>query len=158
MAASVRFDFNFYGEDQVTRTLLRYQERVLDARPAFDEIINQLQRAETQQFASEGDYGSAGWAPLSPAYAAAKARHYPGKPILERSGRLVASLTQPVGGDAVRVSEPALMIFGTSVPYAKYHQKGTTKMPRRRPVELPESVRADLVKTLQRFIQTGRAV
>jgi phage gpG-like protein len=45
--------------------------------------------------------------------------------------------------------------MGTNVPYARYHQTGTHRMPRRQPVSLNEQMRRDMVKTLQRFCQTG---
>ncbi len=37
------------------------------------------------QFATEGAHGGDRWQPLSPAYAAQKARSHPGKPILVRA-------------------------------------------------------------------------
>ena len=154
---AVRFIFDFAGEAQVDRTLEGLTERALDARPAWAVIMRRLARAEGTQFRTEGAYASGGWAPLSPAYAARKARAYPGKPILERTGRLVRSLTSPTAPDAIRRSEPHLMEFGTSVPYGRYHQTGTRFMPRRRPVELPETERVEVVKVLQRFIVTGTA-
>jgi anti-sigma factor ChrR (cupin superfamily) len=36
-----------------------------------------------------------------------------------------------------------------------FHQEGTDRMPRRRPVELPEVLRRAWIKTLQRWLLTG---
>lgn len=149
-----RFTFSVEGETQIDRTLTRFADNIGDARPVWDKLAGRFARLERRQFAGEGTY-SGGWAPLSPAYAAWKARHYPGKPILERTGRLVRSLTQrPFGVEDIH---PSYMRLGTDVPYAKYHQRGVpaNNLPRRRPVELPESERREFVKVLQRFIVTG---
>lgn len=147
------FTLSFYGEEQVSRTLLRYQQGALDMRPAWERLARRFQRNERQQFASEGAYASGGWAPLSPAYAAWKARHYPGKPILERTGALKASLTERPFG--IEVLETGFMVVGSHVDYGAYHQRGGGRLPRRRPVELPEAERREWVRIIQERIVRG---
>ena len=148
-----RISFEFYGDVQLDRTLERFELGVRDASPAFEKIGDSLARAERQQFRSQGAYGSGGWAPLSPRYAAWKARHYPGRPILQRSGDLMESLTvRPFGVDIV---ESQFAVFGSGVDYGLYHQQGTDSMPRRRPVELPETLRRRWVQIMQRWIVHG---
>ncbi|WP_029136171.1 phage virion morphogenesis protein [Nakamurella lactea] len=143
------------GDQQLHRQLLRWTDRLTDASPAFDRMASTVATIEQQQFSSQGGYGSGGWSPLSPRYRAWKMRHYPGKPILERTGALKRSLTdRPFGIEQINETE---MTIGTEVPYARYHQRGTDRMPRRRPLELPASGRTQLVKILQRFIQEGDA-
>lgn len=150
-----RFVFDFYGDQQVDRTLVALSNHAQDARPAWNAMADRFAVAERRQFSSEGGYGSGGWAPLSPAYAARKARAYPGKPILERTGKLVGSLTRrPFDVEDIH---PSYMRLGTSVAYARYHQRGTEKMPARPPVALPETERREWVRILQRFIVTGTA-
>lgn len=85
-----------------------------------------------KQFDAEGSGPQAGsWAPLSVSYAKWKAAHFPGKPILERSGKLRAALTGP-GANARREVSGNELSFGTSgLPYASFHQTGTGKMPAR---------------------------
>lgn len=148
-----RFVFDFAGDYQVDRTLTSMANRAQDSRPAWQALATRFQVAETKQFATEGDYGSTRWAPLSPRYKRWKDEHYPGKPILERTGKLLASLTQRPFG--VEDLAPSYMRIGTDVFYAKFHQRGTIRMPRRAPVELPESERKEWVRILQRWIQTG---
>jgi phage gpG-like protein len=149
----VRMSFDFYGDVQLDRTLERFAESVADATPAWEKMADRFVRVERRQFASEGAYGSGGWAPLSPRYAAWKAAHYPGKPILRRTDDLWRSLTT---GPAIRVITPSMMIVGSDVAYGRYHQRGGPKLPRRRPVEFPEAERREWVKILQRFIVTGK--
>lgn len=149
MAVTLRF--SVYGEDQINRTLARF-EAADDATPVWEALADDFLKIERRQFASEGAYGSGGWAPLSPRYAKWKAEHYPGRPILERTGDLVASLTE---GPQVRIITPGFMVLGSAVDYGEYHQTGTPRMPRRRPIEFTESTRREWVKTMQRYIVTG---
>lgn len=82
-------------------------------------------------FKTEGGWVG-GWKPLSPAYAAWKVRHYGQKPILQRTGTLVRSLTWQngaVGPGGIAEMSETRAAFGTRVPYAIYHQLGAA--PRR---------------------------
>lgn len=151
---ATRLRFEFFGDEQVNRTILRTIDAAEDARPAWEVLAGSFQTAQRRQFRSEGTYGSGGWAPLSPRYAAWKARNYPGAPILVRTGDLRASLTERPFG--VEVIEPRFAIFGSDVRYGLFHQQGDG-VPRRRPVELPESLRRRWVKVLQRWLVTGKA-
>lgn len=146
--------FAFYGDAQLERTIDRHLDAVDDARPVWEELADSFVRAERRQFASEGKYASGGWAPLSPKYARWKARHYPGKPILELTGDLKKSLTErPLG---IEVILPRRMVIGSTIPYGEHHQHGGGTLPRRRPIELTESVRRGWVKTMQRYLVTGK--
>lgn len=150
---AVRLTFSFYGEAQLDRTLARMSDAVHDLRPAWEVLAARFAAMERRQFDTEGRYGSAGWSPLSPRYEAWKAAHYPGKTILRRTDDLYNSLTRrPLG---IEVMEPQFAIFGSPVDYGRFHQRGSSTLPRRRPVEFPEAERVQWVKVLQRFILTG---
>ncbi len=143
----MRIAFEFYGDKQVNRKLARVQEDIQDFTPAWEAMADDFQAAAQAQFASTGATGSGGWAPLSPVYAAWKARRFPGQPILVRSGRLRDTLTKrPFGVERI---DPQQMAIGSDVSYGLFHQKGTSKMPRRRPVELTEANRRLMVKRAQ---------
>lgn len=149
-------ELDAFGDRQVDRELLRFADRAVDATPAWAQIIIDLAHLEHEQFASEGALASAGWAPLAPATVARKAAAGLDPRILHATGKLAASLTEPLGGgDAIREVAPDEMRFGTTVPYARFHQLGTERMPQRRPIELRERDRRALVQTLQRFLVTG---
>lgn len=153
MPTTIRFEF--FGEAQLNRTLERFALGAADASPAWNALADRFVALERRQFRSEGRAFSGGWSPLSPKYAAWKARHYPGKPILERTGELLRSLTErPLD---VEVILPDRMVIGSAVTYGRYHQNGTPRMPQRRPVELSEAERREWVKVIQRFIVTGKA-
>lgn len=148
---ATRLQFTFWGEAQVDRTLEVVSLHAQDATPVWEELADRFLDDERRQFQSEGAYGSGRWAPLSPKYAAWKARHWPGRGILVRTGELVASLTQ---GPQVRVITPSQMAVGSAVDHGKYHQRGQG-VPRRRPVELPESERREWTRAVHRFLVTG---
>lgn len=152
----MRLELDAFGDKQVAREILRFGDRATDARPAWNSIIGQLERLEAAQFDSEGARASGGWAPLAPATVAEKARRGLDRRILHATGALRASLTRH-SDDAIRESHPNEMRFGTTVPYAVFHQRGRG-VPQRRSVELTETDRhAIFVQTVQRFLVTGEA-
>lgn len=139
---------------QLDRTLARFADNVGDARAVWEVLADRFASLNRRQFATEGAHGGGvPWQALSPDYAEWKERHYPGKPILERTGDLLTSLTvRPFG---VEVIEREFMVLGSGVEYAPYHQSGGDRLPQRRPVELTEGARRDWVRRLQRFVVTG---
>ncbi|MCK9569881.1 hypothetical protein M0R72_13135 [Candidatus Pacearchaeota archaeon] len=152
------------GDQQVLRSFTRFAEDVQDLTQPFNEIANDFLEIERKQFDSEGGYGSGGWANLSNTktspstgkkivgYADWKAAHFPGASILVRWGNLRDSLTQFGDTYHIREVEPMKMVLGTDLPYAKYHQTGTSKMPKRRPIDLTEDDKTRWVKIIQRFL------
>lgn len=141
----VRLRFEFFGEEQVNRSLLAIDDRARDMRPAWDALRDRFVAYEADWFDSEG---RGDWPPLSRDYAAWKARHYPGKPILRRDDTLYDSVTRP----DIDVREPAFAVFGTGDPVAVYHQRGTDRMPARRVIDLDEDERRQWVKTVQAYL------
>jgi len=146
----MRFQFTVDGEALVDRTLLRWSDRVHNARPAFEAIADQFATAEMAHFASNG---SGKWAALSPRYAAYKAARFPGRPTLVRAGDLRNTLTRrPLGVE--RIADNSLEV-GTNDPKALFHQKGTPKMPARPVIKLNDRTKKQMAKTLQRYLATG---
>lgn len=149
---SLRFTLSLWGDRQLDRTLERYADAVEDARPLWHALADDFVSIEQRQFATEGGYGSGGWSPLSPKYAAWKARHYPGQPILQREGDLVESLTsRPLG---VEVIDARRMVIGSDIAHGEFHQLGDG-VPQRRPVELTAGDRRRWTRALQRYVVTG---
>jgi phage gpG-like protein len=138
------------GTQQLQRTLVRWANATADLRPAFEDIANRFAQMELAQFVTQGSSGGEVWSPLSPRYGAAKARAWPGRPILVRTGELRRQLTRrPFGVERITADS---MHLGTSLPYARYHQTGTPRMPRRPPVNLTEGQRRELVKLVQAYL------
>ena len=141
--------FEVLGETQVSAMLSRTTDKIHDLAPYWATVTVLLQSLVKEQFDTEGGR-TGGWAPLSPSYAADKARRFGAQPILVATGKLRDSL---VGGSAIsrQVGNESLE-FGTSVPYGIYHQKGTQNMPQRKILDLNSDDQRTLMKMLQRHL------
>lgn len=140
------------GTQQVERKLHIAADHVSDFSPAFRDIKNSFIRYQRQEFATEGAYGGYAFAPLTPKYAKWKAKHHPGKRILEIGGDLRKSMTS---GLQVAMS-PRRMIMRSDSTIAGFHQDGTSKMRARKMVAVPKSEKRDWVRFLQRHIVGSR--
>lgn len=147
--------FEVAGEKQVSRELLRFAGRTVDAQPAFIAIAELLMVETKEQFETEGRHASGGWKPLKQATVTAKARAGQRVQILQRTGSLMDSLTQAGDGNMIHKTYPDGLDFGSRVPYAGFHQTGTRHMPARKPLELTETARRSAIKLLQRWIVEG---
>lgn len=127
---------------------------ISDFRPVWPEIELAFFRLELEQFNSEGSRGGSRWKPLSEKYARWKAKKYPGKQILERSGRLKRSLSVIGGQDSIRIQEPLSLSLGTSVPYAIPHQRGAGKLPQRPPMQIQRDDYGKFVSRMFRYAET----
>ncbi len=130
-----RISVNIKGIAEVEAKLIAMELRSTNFAPVFAKAKLELSAASASNF-SLGGLPSGGWSPLSPQYAAWKLARFPGAPPLVRSGRLAASLS---GGtvDSVFSVTPTKMQVGTRLEYAKFHQYGTSKMPKRKIVFEP---------------------
>lgn len=143
------------GLNKVIRGLIDYRQL-----GTWDWVASEFRKVEAEQFGSEGSAGASGkWQSLKPAYATVKARHYGNKPILERTGRLMRSLTSKTG-DSVEIQAQQELTLGTRVPYAGYHQSGTGRMARRKVFdptdEQKRRITAPISKKLKRLTANTR--
>jgi phage gpG-like protein len=146
----MRFTFEIEGKAQFDRSFNRVEGHIKDLRPIWDRVERVFYRIEEEQFKSEGAKGRSGkWAKLSPEYAARKAIDYPGKLILERTGKLKSSLTSKTS-DTVLIKEKQEFGFGSSLFYARFHQTGTKNMPARELFDFSDSQRTDITKEIQK--------
>ena len=60
-------------------------------------------------------------------------------PLLKFSGKLAASILNSGAAGAVKEISATQLVLGTTIPYAIYHQLGTSKMPARPPIINKES-------------------
>jgi len=122
--------------------------------PVFIWARQQLEQANAQNFAANGLPSGKAWAPLDPQYGAWKATRFPGAPTMVRTGNLFRSLTNLRGAPSFIRREEAQ--FGTNVEYAKFHQSGTFKMPKRQIVFEPPLFAKRLAKNMGSYIVDGR--
>lgn len=92
----------------------------------FPRVIPVLEKEVGGQFDAEGHGPNRGkWRPLDPVYAKRKAKLYPGRKILEATGRMKKALTDGNSGGALRHYSRTELRFGTAgVTHASFHQTG----------------------------------
>ncbi|KPV42020.1 phage virion morphogenesis protein [Alicyclobacillus ferrooxydans] len=139
---TLHITFDIPGE----RALSSYFEHMYhvpdDFRDVWEPMAEDFWQQNEQTFASEGP----GWRPLSSKYKAWKERHYPGMPILVRTGALKASLTEPYGEGVIYEVYPQELTLGSDLKtkngytLATLHQFGSVKVadhpPKRPPVQI----------------------
>lgn len=108
------------GAKEAVVHLRNYAARIEHFAELWPDIIDAFTARESLWF---GSAGGGTWQPLSPTYAAWKAVHFPGKPILVRGGEgsedLKGSLTEP---DRAKIfASDHMLILGSDVSYARYH-------------------------------------
>jgi phage gpG-like protein len=148
----VNIAYQVRGQDDefATQKMALAFERTGEAMENFGEkffpILTTMLEVEVgEQFGREGGGPNRGaWVPLSPGYEAWKQTHYPGKPILQRTGVMMDALTKD-GGNSLRVENGNDFNFGTQgVEYASFHQTGTRGMPDRPPFDFSAGFEKDV--------------
>ena len=117
------------------RRLNGIQARSLDFTAVLRWAGSELEKANARNFAANGLPSGGAWDPLDPGYARWKSSNFPGRSTLVRTGNLFRSLTSMKGAPNYIARTTAE--FGTAVEYAKFHQYGTRKMPKRQIVFEP---------------------
>lgn len=146
------------GDKQFDRSFARFGEQLRDFRQLWPGVITELRKITAEQFAGTGIGPSGKWKPLSKAYGAWKAKAFPGKPILQRTGALINSLTKNTGNSLVQAL-PDSLTFGSSLPYGGFHQARLprTRLPRRPVFDLTEEHKIRLTRVIQaRLVKAGR--
>jgi phage gpG-like protein len=142
-----------FGEQTLSREIVRFKDRGMDMRPAFRKIHESFIGVEGYQFRTEGGL-SGGWAPLAPSTVEAKAKAGLDPRILHATHRLRDSLTTFEGEDHIYEARPDEMKVGSETPYGIFHQSTAprTKLPRRPPVEIKETTKRRWIKYLQAYL------
>lgn len=129
------------GEESVKDFLDDMDRRSKNFKPVFRKAEEYLERANAANFTTLG-LPVGGWKPLDAQYGAWKATNFPGMPPMRKSGELFQSLTN-LNNSAKSVGLTTAE-FGTKVEYAKFHQYGTNKMPKRKIVFEPPRFARDI--------------
>lgn len=149
------------GFSNVTQHLRDMAARARDVSPAMQAWGDgDVRLAFEEQFTSEGvRLTGQPWQPLNPAYEAWKARHFPGQPILRRTGEMEALLIgTPMNIERVTRNSGE---FGARSNVLGWHQRGTfnqdgsRRMPARPVVRLTKDLTVSLTKRIVRHIVDG---
>lgn len=156
----VRLQFGIDGDDVVSVALGRWRHQLFDLTEYWLAYAAPRLSADVRDNVEQQGAPSGGWAPLSPSYAAWKAKHYPNRGLLVRTERLKRSLrfvarpgfiAEP-GPDTIVEAGPRTFVFGTRVPYARHHQRPTgSRPPRRRVLFLPPNASTSYGKLLHAY-------
>lgn len=119
------------GVRRIDRQLAAAGRNIKDLRKPFKEIADDFRKMEQRVFATAG-YGT--WAPLSPKYAAQKARLWGSQPLLVADGTLFRSLTQPRAIGSVRKVDRRRLMIGSNDPLVAIHTEGSENLPARPPI------------------------
>jgi phage gpG-like protein len=122
--------------------------RTADLRETGPEIDREFADIESRQFASQGATGRGGrWVPLTRSTEAQKRGR---GQILVRSGRLRDSLSRTgAPGQVYRATQDEVEI-GSSVPYARKHQRGGKRLPAREVISLTDEQMRQLFEPVVR--------
>lgn len=147
-------DIRISVDDRDAQLLLEnMSDRMKDFKPVFKWAKRELGLMNGNNFATNG-LPVGGWEPLSPKYSQWKAENYPGRPLMVASRRLFNSLRN-LNGPENKINDTTAE-FGTSVEYAKFHQYGTTRMPKRKLVYEPAGFSQMLAVLCARHVVEGR--
>lgn len=136
--------------------LTKAEERADNLIPVWMWARRELERSNAANFAANGLPSGKAWDPLDPKYGTWKSSRFPGAPTLVRTGKLFNSLTNLRGlPNFVRKDSAA---FGTNVEYAKFHQSGTFKMPKRQIIFEPPMFAFRLAERTGEWIVDGKVV
>lgn len=112
------------SDPKVLEHLKLLQENPIVLPGLMDDIGKYLtEYAANEGMVSQGGVFDANWPRLSQKYALYKAKKFPGRPIMERSGKLKESWAWNSTDSSVDI--------GNNADYWEYHQSGTEKMPKR---------------------------
>lgn len=140
-------------DKQARHNIRQMWDRADNFKSVFRWAQRELERANRANFASQGAASGKPWMPLDNEYARWKLANHGALPILVVSGTLKDSLTRLRG--APNEIDKKSAVFGTNVPYAKFHQSGTSKMPQRKVVFVPPLFAASLAQKVGRHIVYG---
>lgn len=155
------WSFEITGGEEVKKGLAVILDNLKDLTPFWREVwapkyfavVQDLFKTGGAARGTGGKFKGGNWAWLSPKYRAWKAVHYPGAPILVRTGEMRESVRwygTNLGPGGLFDPHPSYVIAGTTIPYAKYHQTGTKHMPAR--PFLPPPDPAVIVPLLQQWL------
>jgi phage gpG-like protein len=116
-----KIKYELKGMAKIKNGIIKLRRGFANLMPVWPAIRDEFYRIEKKRFETSN---KGRWRPLSPGYAAWKAKHYPGKPIMVRSGDLKKTLTSMTTGTIYNPSKREVTL-GTKIKYALAQHFGT---------------------------------
>jgi phage virion morphogenesis protein len=151
---SDQFITRLEGEQELLRQLRAVQHKLDYARPMYERIGAVMERNINLRFETKKDPAGVNWTPWKPRtvhqYSLASKGRKQGS-LLERTRRMRNSLAYNASNTNTEI--------GFSVPYAQYHETGTSKMVRRGLLvadiqhgELGQADRSDILQVVSQYL------
>lgn len=145
----------------------KWSRLIDDFAPIFADVEKIFYKHEAKSFASVGKSTGKPWAPLSEDYRAWKRKHFPGRPVLQRRGALLAALTRRGARGSLRKITKKGMEIGLDAQteigkYGEAHTFGTKTMPARPPIRFDPKAHSPNIKRagsgLGKVVPLGTAI
>jgi hypothetical protein len=143
-----------HGAAQAAVDLRELGDRGSDIRRVSEKVRRVYRDSNERRFATQG-LGS--WPSLADSTDDRKAREGADVRPMRRSGALYRALTSARANDQIDVRERTEFRFGTTLPYAGYHDSGTGGEKRRELVELTPAERRQVDELIEAWIARSRA-
>lgn len=118
------------GLAAVARHFEEMRRRAGELSPAWEEFLTWWSQTNREQFASRGARWRSPWEPLAASTRRQKRREgFLADPLVRTTDLRSELVGRPLGVEHIRSDE---VDAGTDISYAKFHQRGTRRMPRRR--------------------------
>lgn len=147
MADALDVRLEVKGDKEVRQMLTGLGLDLRNLRGAMNEVgRDTIKYFRGPVFVSRGSVINQPWQRLTNRYAAQKAKRYPGRPILVRTGKMQGSFSYSSTGTSV-------LIFNTD-PKFKYHQSSAQRhvLPRRAMIGIYNGMEADVTATIAKVI------
>lgn len=150
MAASVRIIVQTDGA-ALDRIIHGLRARAENLSPFFEQLKAELLETEAARFAAEGAIdGEAKWQDLATATARFKAKHFPGRPILQRSGEMLTAVLHPT--EEITAHSMTLTVDNAYAIYHASSQPRESNLPRRQFFVLTAKEKSRIVTRLRNYL------
>lgn len=140
--------------DDAIERLKEIDDRGKNLKPVFRWAEGEIEKANRRNFGTGGQ-PVGNWRRLDAQYGAWKSANFPGAPKMFRTGKLFSSLAN-LSSRGISLIADQIAEFGTDVEYAKFHQYGTEKMPKRKIVFTPREFPRQLGDKIAEYVADGR--
>jgi phage virion morphogenesis protein len=149
------------GSEEIRLQALRFRgmaARATNLLPVNERIADYLMNMIDQTFKSQGRRGGGSWKELTPDWKDRKAKQGKDLRILYYNGKLRLSLTQRENDNQILVVTNDEVSIGSTLPYARRHQKGDTKgnIPARPYIKILRTDRQNVSDMVAKYIARGQ--